>query len=187
MENERITQLLNNHVSGCNKAMDKLMPLVYDYLRNIAHGRMLGERADHTLNTTALVHEAYLKLEKFNRINWKNRNHFFAIASQIMRNILVDYAMMRKAEKRGGDRNRITLGEADLATDVDLDTLISIHEVLKRLESMNQRQVRVIECRYFGGLTAEETARALGISERTVYREWNVACAWLKRELKGIF
>jgi RNA polymerase sigma factor (TIGR02999 family) len=187
MENARITQLLNEHASGDEHALDDLMPHVYDHLRDMAHGRMLGERAGHTLNTTALVHEAYLKLEKFDRIIWKNRNHFFAMASQIMRNILVDYAMMKKTEKRGGDRNRVTLGEADLSTEVDLDTLISIHEVLKRLESLNKRQVRVIECRYFGGLTAEETANALDISVRTVHREWNVACAWLKRELKENF
>jgi RNA polymerase sigma factor (TIGR02999 family) len=184
MEKARITRLLNDHASGHKKAMDELMPLVYDYLRKMAHGRMSGERAGHTLNTTALVHEAYLKLEKFDLISWKNRDHFFAVASKIMRNILVDYAVMKKTEKRGGDPNRVTLGEADLSTEVDLDTLISIHEVLKRLESINERQVRVIECRYFGGLTAEETAKALDISVRTVYREWNVACAWLKRELK---
>jgi RNA polymerase sigma factor (TIGR02999 family) len=184
MENAKITHLLNEHASGDEHALDELMPLVYDYLRNMAHGRMRGERTGHTLNTTALVHEAYLKLEKFDRINWKNRNHFFAMASQIMRNILVDYAVMKKAEKRGGDRNRVTLGEDDLSTEVDLDTLITIHEVLKRLKLMNERQVSVIECRYFGGLTPEETASALDISVRTVYREWNVACAWLKRELK---
>lgn len=184
MKKAEITQLLKAHASGDEDAIDEVIPLVYDKLHRMAHQRMLGERAGHTLNTTALVHEAYLKLEKFDRINWKNRNHFFAIASTIMRNILVDYAVMKKAEKRGGDRNRVTLGEADATTEVNLAELLSIHQALERLAEIDERRASVVECRFFGGLNVEETAHALDISVRTVHRDWNVACAWLKRELK---
>ncbi len=146
---------------------------------------MLGERDGHTLNTTDVVHEAYLKLVEFDRMNWQNRSHFYAIASQVMRNILVDYAVKKKAEKRGGDRNRVTLSDSDAATEVDLDELLSIHHALERLAEFDERRAKVIECRYFGGLNMQETGEALGISTRTAHRDMNIAKAWLNRELKG--
>lgn len=183
MDESRITELLKAHASGDQKAMDELMPLVYEQLQQMAHRRLLGERHGHTLNTTALVHEAYLKLVDFNRIDWQNRNHFFGIASQIMRNVLVDYALKRKAEKRGGNRQRVTLGEADAVTEVNLHDILSIQDALEKLESLDERQVRIVECRFFGGLTIDETARALEISPPTVSRDWRMARAWLNREL----
>lgn len=149
----------------------------------MAHYRLLGERSDHTLNTTDLVHEAYLKMVQFNRIDWKNRAHFFGIASQVMRNILVDYAVKKKAQKRGGDRERVTLGKQNLSTEVNFDEVLSIHQALEQLAEIDERQVRVVECRFFGGLTLEETAQALDISTATVSRDWRMARAWLNREL----
>jgi RNA polymerase sigma factor (TIGR02999 family) len=184
MESANITRLLKDRPAGRKQSIDELMPLVYGQLQNIAHQRMLRENAGHTLNTTDLVHEAYLKLGKFDGIDWQNRAHFFAFASQVMRNILVDYALTKKAEKRGGGRHRVTLGEADAVTEIDLDELISIHQALEKLAKIDARRARVVECRYFGGLSIEETAQALDISERTTHRDWNLACAWLKRELK---
>jgi RNA polymerase sigma factor (TIGR02999 family) len=183
MDKSKITKLLQAHSSGDTEALDLLMPLVYDQMKRMAHQRLLGERAGHTLDTNALVHEVYLKLIDFNRIDWQNRAHFFGIASQIMRNILVDYAVKRQAEKRGGKQYRVTLGTADAVTDVNLHDILSIHHALERLEEHDKRQVRVVECRFFGGLTLDETAKALGISTPTVSRDWKMARAWLNREL----
>jgi len=178
-----ITALLEAHSSGDSDAMDELFPLVYDELRRMAHRRMRGERSGHTWVTTALVHEAYLKLVDFDRIDWQDRNHFFAIASRVMRNVLVDYAVKRNAEKRGGDQDRVPLEEWDGATTVVLDDVLAVHQALERLEAIDQRQVRVVECRFFGGLTIDETSDALGISSSTVGRDWRMARAWLNREL----
>lgn len=183
MESSKITQMLQAHAAGDQGVLDKLIPLVYEKLRRIAHKRMLGEREGHTLNTTDVVHEAYLKLVEFDRLNWQNRSHFYAIASQVMRNILVDYAVKKKAEKRGGDRHRVTLSDADAATEVDLDELLSIHHALERLAEFDERRAKVIECRFFGGLNMEEIGEALGISTRTVHRDMDIASAWLNREL----
>jgi RNA polymerase sigma factor (TIGR02999 family) len=183
MDTVKITKLLKAHSAGDEKALDKLMPLVYKNMREMAHYRLFGERDDHTLNTTDLVHEAYLKMVQFNRIDWKNRAHFFGIASQIMRNILVDYAVKKKAQKRGGNRQRVTLGKQNLSTEVNFDDVLSIHQALERLAEIDERQVRVVECRFFGGLTLEETAKALDISTATVSRDWRMARAWLNREL----
>lgn len=183
MDTVEITELLKAHSSGDESALDDLVPLVYDNLRKMAHYRLLGERSDHTFNTTDLVHEAYLKLVQFNRIDWKNRAHFFGIASQIMRNILVDYAVKKKAEKRGGERQRVTLGKQNLATEVNLHNIISIHQALEQLAEIDERQARVVECRYFGGLTLKETAQVLDVSTATVSRDWRMAKAWLNREI----
>lgn len=163
--------------------MDELFPLVYDELRRIAHRRMQGERSGHTLRTTALVHEAYLELVDLERVDWQNRRHFFALAARVMRNVLVDYAVKRNAEKRGGDRDRVPLEEWDGATEVVLDDVLAVHQALERLEAIDERQVRVVECRFFAGLTIEETSEALGISTSTVGRDWRMARAWLNREL----
>lgn len=183
MDKTRITTLLQEQASGNHEAIDELMPLVYEKMKEMAQYHLLGERKNHTLNSKALVHEAYLKLIDFDRIDWQNRDHFFGIASQIMRNILVDYAVKKKAQKRGGKRARVTLGEADAVTEIDLHNILSIHHVLEKLEKIDARQVRVVECRFFGGLTIKETARALNISEPTVSRDWKMARAWLNREL----
>lgn len=183
MKESRITTLLKAHASGDEDAMDELIPLVYNEMHKMAKGHLFGERPDHTYSATALVHEAYLKLVDFNRIDWKNRNHFFGMASQVMRNILVDYAVKQKAQKRGGDRNRVTLGEEHIKREMNLEEIISVDHALKKLEKFDERQAKVVECRFFGGLTIEETANTLGISEPTVSRDWRVARAWLNREL----
>lgn len=183
MGDGEITQLLKAHASGNPEALDELFPLVYDELRRMARRRMRGERNGHTWGTTALVHEAYLKLVDFDRIDWQDRNHFFAIASRVMRNVLVDYAVKRNAEKRGGDRDRVPLREEDAVDEADLADVLAVHQALKRLEKMDERQAQVVECRFFGGLTIDETAEALDISPATVGRDWRVARAWLNREL----
>jgi len=186
MDKGQITQLLEAHSSGDQKTLDELMPLVYDEMLEMAHARMLGERSGHTLNTTDLVHEAYMKLIKFNRIEWVNRVHFFGIASQVMRNILVDYAVGKKAQKRGGDRERVTLEKQNIAREeVSWDEIVAIDQALDQLAEKDQRQVRIVECRFFGGLTLQETAEALGISVPTVSRDWKMARAWLNRELSN--
>ncbi len=183
METGKITQLLQAHSSGEPGAMNELMPLVYDKMQKMAQYRLRGERPGHTMSAKGLVHEAFLKLVDFDRIDWQNRYHFFGIAYQVMRNILVDYAIKQQAQKRGGNRQRVTLGESDAVTDIKLHDILSIHQALERLEKFEERQVRVVECRFFGGLTIEETANVLGISSPTVSRDWNMARAWLNREL----
>lgn len=183
MKTSQITTLLQAHASGEHNALEKLIPLVYEKMHKMAKGRLIGERPDHTYSATALVHEAYLKLVDFNRIDWQNRNHFFGIASQIMRNILVDYAVKRQAIKRGGKQNKVTLGDEHVKEEINIDEIITIDQALKRLEELDERQAKVVECRFFGGLTIEETANTLGISEPTVSRDWSMARAWLNREL----
>ena len=183
MAEGRITTLLDEHNGGNPGALDELLPLVYDEMRRLAHHRIRRERSNHTLNTTDLVHEAYLKLVRFNRIDWQDRNHFFAIASSMMRNVLVDHAVKRKAQKRGGDQEDLPLRDSDAASEVNLDNVLAVHQALERLSEVDERKVRVVECRFFGGLTIEETADALGISSSTVGRDWQVARAWLHREL----
>ncbi len=185
MERETITSLLQAHSSGDRTALDEVMPFVYHEMHKMAERRLSGERPDHTYSATALVHEAYLKLADFNKIDWQNRNHFFGMASQVMRNILVNYAIKRTAEKRGGKQQRITLSSHHGWNEVNLDEIISLDDALKKLEAISERQAKVVECRFFGGLTIEETAGALGISEPTVSRDWQVARAWLNRELES--
>lgn len=178
-----ITQLLEAHAEGDVDALHVLLPVVYDELRQIAHGRLYGERLDHTLNTTALVHEAYLKLAGLDRMSWQNRAHFYAIASQCMRNVLVDYAVRRKAQKRGGGQHVQSLDDVEVGQEASVEDLLSINEALKRLEVIDERQTRIVECRFFGGMSIEETAHALDISPATVSRDWTFARAWLAREL----
>lgn len=189
MDKLKITQLLKDHSSGKQRALDELMPLVYDKMQEMAHFRLLGEDSGHTLKTTDLVHEAFLKLVQFDRVDWQNRMHFYGMASQIMRNILVDHAVKKKAQKRGGDNHRVTLGSQELVEEVKLEDILSINQALEQLAEIDERQVHVVECRFFGGLTLEETAKALNISTATVSRDWNMAKAWLNRELtenKGV-
>jgi RNA polymerase sigma factor (TIGR02999 family) len=178
-----ITKLLKAHAAGDPDALDALLPRVYDELHRMAHRRMQGERVGHTFSTTALVHEAYLELVDLDRIDWQDRTHFFALAARVMRNVLVDYAVKRNAEKRGDNPDRVPLRDEDAAEDLHLDDVLSVHQALQRLAVIDERQARVVECRFFGGLTVEETAEALDISRATVGRDWRVARAWLNREL----
>ena len=178
-----ITKYLLAHGAGDATALDQLLPHVYDELRRIARARLRRERPDHTLAPTDLVHEAFLKLVPLDRVNWQNRAHFFAIASRAMRNVLVDHAARRSATKRGGGHQALTLDDASGATQTSLEDLIALSDALERLERLDSRQARVVECRFFGGLSLDETAEALSISPATVSRDWTFARAWLHREL----
>jgi RNA polymerase sigma factor (TIGR02999 family) len=165
---------------------EDLMPLVYEELRRLARSYMARERREHTLQPTALVHEAYLQLVDQSRVNWQGRSHFRAVGARVMRRILIDHARRRGGLKRGGDRQRVTLGEAILRppdSDVDLPELLAVNEALDKLAGLDERQARVVELRFFGGLTTAEIAEALGVSERTVQGDWAHGQAWLKREL----
>jgi RNA polymerase sigma factor (TIGR02999 family) len=183
-EPSEITQLLLQLSVGRREALDRLMPMVYAELRSMAHRHLRGERPGHTLNTTALVHEAYLKLVNVQQVQWRDRAHFFAMAARLMRRILIDYARTRKRDKRGGDDAVVvTLDEAlDLAAE-RADELVALDEALVRLEAISERPCRVIEYRCFGGLSVEETAAVLETSPATVKRDWAFARAWLNREL----
>ncbi|MDT5155740.1 MAG: hypothetical protein QOH51_97 [Acidobacteriota bacterium] len=179
-----ITQMLQEWSDGKEEILEQLLPLVYAELRRQAARHLRRERLDHTLQTTALVHEAYLKLVDQRNVRWESRTHFFAIASQAMRRILVDYARARKRAKRGGDDIRLSLAAADQAVgDQQAFDLITLDEALKRLAAIDEQQSRVVELRYFSGLSLEETAAILNISRATAAREWNMARAWLHREL----
>ena len=177
-----ITRLLLNWSGGEREALDRLIPLVYSQLRQMAHARLREERPDHTLNTTALVHEAYVKLVDINQVQWHDRAHFLAMASRLMRRILVDYWRKKKAYKRGGEFQQIELDEALLMSSARPETVLDLDDALARLERLNPRQSEVIEYRYFGGMTSEETAEVLGISRATVERDLRAARAWLARE-----
>jgi RNA polymerase sigma-70 factor (ECF subfamily) len=183
---KEITQLLVAWNSGDKRALDKLMPLIFDELRRLARHYMRGERAGHTLESVALVNEAYLRLIDADNINWQNRAHFFGVAAQMMRNILVDHARRQNYAKRGGaGQQRLTLGKADrIANKPDVD-LVALDDALKDLASLNPQHSKIVELRFFGGLTIEETAEVLGIGHATVEREWKMARAWLRRELSG--
>lgn len=181
-----LTLLLRASSGGDRAALDRLLPLVYDELRRVAKARMRSERAGHTLQTTALVHEAYLDLARLNRIDYKNRAHFFALAARAMRNVLADYAVRRGAAKRGGGDQPVPLDEAplvELAGPGPSVDLLALRQALDRLEALEPRHVRVVECRLLAGLSIEETAEALGVSAATVSRDQALARAWLNREL----
>jgi RNA polymerase sigma factor (TIGR02999 family) len=180
-----VTELLAAASGGNVDALNRLFPLVYDELRRLARNRLRAERNDHTLNTTALVHEVYLKLVEQERVEWQNRAHFYAIASRAMRRILINYAEMRKAGKRGGGAVHYALEDAGLVFREDqADELLALDEALNRLKAFNPRGADVIEYRFFGGLTHEEIAEVLGTSVITVRRVWSSAKSWLRRELR---
>lgn len=179
------TQLLRAHAAGDETALDRLFPQVYDELRRMAGGRLRRERPDHTLGATELVHEAFFRLVQLDRIDWQSRAHFLAIASQAMRNVLLDHAERRGAQKRGGGGRPITLERIDVPNDMPTDEVLALCEALERLEKLEPRQARVVECRFFGGLNLDETAEALGISAATVSRDWTIARAWLHAQLAG--
>ena len=180
---EQITQLLGRLADGDRSVVDAILPLVYDELRRMAQGHLRHERKDHTLNATALVHEAYLKLVDQNQVSWQNRAHFLAIAAQAMRRILISYARGRLAEKRGGGEPAVTFNDEFMGKENRAAELVALDEALLRLKTVSERQSRVVELRFFGGLTEPEIAEATGISVPTVKRDWRVARAWLSREL----
>lgn len=181
---ESLTVLLQQWSGGKSDALDELIPLVYDELRSLAERYLRDERRQHTLQPTALVHEAYLKLID-QRVTWQNRAHFFGVAAQAMRRLLVDHARRKGAEKRGGAVEMIQLNEElDLPADEKLD-VVRLDEALDRLAEIDPQQSRVVELRFFAGLSVEETAGVMGVSDSTVKREWRVARAWLLRELES--
>ncbi len=179
-----ITLMLRQWSDGNREVLEELMPLVYDELHRQAARYLRRERPDHTLQTTALIHETYLKLIDQRDVNWESRTHFFAIAANLMRRVLVDHARARHREKRGGDAVKLPLEEAALiVSDEKSIDLIALDEALNRLADIDAQQVRIVELRYFSGLTLEETAEALKVSRTTVANNWSLAKAWLHREL----
>ena len=180
-----VTALLAQVGSRGPAAIDRLMSILYDELRRIASRQLRKERPDHTLETTALVHEAYVKLVGLDRISWQNRAHFLAVASQAMRRVLVDHAVSRRAQKRGGVRRKVPLDDVAPGHAQPVETLVALDTALHRLEQIDPRLSRVVECRYFGGMSVEEAAEALQVSPATIKRDWSVARAWLNRELQG--
>lgn len=179
-----VTRLLADLGAGHEGAFDALLPEVFETLKQIAHRQLRNERDGHTLNTTALVHEAYLKLVGHENKDWHSRAHFFGVAARAMRRVLVSYARGRNAEKRGGDAIHVTLDENQPPLDdTRLDDLVAVNDALETLEALNPRWVRVVECRFFVGLTIEETAEVLGVSPVTVARDWRAARAWLRHHL----
>jgi RNA polymerase sigma factor (TIGR02999 family) len=179
-----VTRLLNDLKQGKEDSVSKLMSLVYKELHRLAEGFMRREPREHTLQPTALVHEAYLKLVDQRAMNWQNRAHFFAVSARLMRRILVDHARGRRSAKRGGKERPVSLEDAPTLISLDRsDELLALDEVLKKLEETAPRQCRIVELRYFGGLTVEETASVLNVAPKTVKRDWSVARAWLHREI----
>ena len=180
-----VTRLLLAWGQGEETALEKLIPLVERELHQIARRYMLKENPGHTLQTTALVNEAYLKLVDLDRVHWKDRAHFFAVSSQLMRRILVDHARSRGSKKRGGETRRVKLDEALIVSPEPDEDIVELDEALKALAEFDPRKERVVELRFFGGLTVKETAEVLGVSSETVLRDWRLAKLWLLRELEG--
>ncbi len=188
---EKVTQLLEAVRNGDRSALNKLFPLVYDELHVLAHRKRRQWHGDYTLNTTALVHEAYLKLTDPSQIQWNNRAHFFYVAAKAMRQILINYAEQQRAEKRGGKVRKISFDEMRVLvengngtlTAERAEALTTLDAALKKLEKINKRQSRIVECRFFGGMTVKETAAALAVSTPTVKRGWAMAKVWLYREM----
>jgi RNA polymerase sigma-70 factor (ECF subfamily) len=181
--NPPITELLLNLQDGDRSSANKLMPLVYDDFRAVAARQLAGERRHYTLQPTELVHEAYLKLTNQAQVQWKNRMHFLAIGAQVIRRIIIDYARTRGRAKRGGKMARVDLHEGIVSPERD-DNVSALNEALKQLALLAPRQARVVELRFFGGMTVEEVAGATGCSPRTIQGEWAMARAWLLREMK---
>jgi RNA polymerase sigma factor (TIGR02999 family) len=180
---EQVTSLLIRWRSGDKAALDALMPLVYGELRRLAHHYLSGERSDHTLQGTALVHEAYARLVGQKIPEWQNRAHFFGVAAQLMRQILVDYARLHRAEKRGGDLCKLSLDDLEVEARRSGIDVVALDDALQHLARIDPQQSRVVELRFFAGLSIEETSEVLGVSASTVKRDWNTARVWLYREL----
>ncbi|MBV9082179.1 MAG: sigma-70 family RNA polymerase sigma factor [Acidobacteriaceae bacterium] len=185
VSSENLTQLLIDWSNGDTQALDKLTPLVYRDLRRLAQSYLRAESHNYTLQSTALVHEAYLRLIDQRNVRWQNRAHFFGISAQLIRRILVDHARARKAEKRGGSADVLQLDESIVAPDTQNVDLVVLDNCLRALAEIDAQQARVVELRYFAGLTVDETAEVMRISPRTVKREWRLAKAWLHRELSN--
>jgi RNA polymerase sigma factor (TIGR02999 family) len=180
---QRVTQLLADWSQGDNAALMELTPLVYDGLRSIAHRHMAAQPPDHTLQATALVHEAYLRMADLSKASWQDRAHFFAVAARAMRQILVNYAKSSGALKRGGGACKIEFDEAALVSPAQSDEIVNLHEALERLATLDPRKAQVVELKYFGGLNYDETAEVLDISAVTVRRDWEFSKAWFYAEL----
>ncbi len=180
---QQITLLLADWSNGNQAALDNLMPLVYDELRRMARSYMRGQSSGHTFQTTELIHEAYLKLAKQEDPDWQNRAHFFGVASQAMRHILVDYARAKNTGKRGGSAKNITLEESLIVSPEHSEEVIALDDALNRLAELDERKTKVVEMKFFGGLKIEEIAEVLKISPETVKRDWSFAKSWLLREL----
>lgn len=180
-----ITQLLVAWSNGDRAALDELVPLVHSELRRIARNYMRGERKGHTLQTTALINEAYVRLVDQKHVKWQNRAHFLAIASELMRRILVDYARRRQYQKRGGGAIQLTLGDAETIAANRSPDLVALDEALTSLAEIDPRRSRVVELKFFGGLSIDETAEVLKVSTKTVERDWTIAKAWLHKTLKN--
>ncbi len=178
-----VTQLLRAWSNGEQEALDRLIPLVYNELHRLAHRYMGRERSAHTLQSTALVHEAYERLINLKDVNWKNRAHFFAVSAQVMRRILVDYARSRRYSKRGGEWRQVPLNEAVAVFRDHRTDIVALDDALQALAGIDPRKNRVVEMRFFGGLSIKETAEVLNVSEETVLRDWRLAKVWLLREL----
>jgi RNA polymerase sigma factor (TIGR02999 family) len=183
MEKGDVTSLLAAVAGGDRAAFDELFPLVYDRLRVIAHGQLRRERQGHTLATTDLVHEAYFSLVGIERVSWADRAHFLAVAARAMRRVLINYAVARAAQKRGGGREQTTLDVDAIPGHIPDEQILALDEALRSLEERNERYGRIVECRFFAGMSIEETATALGVSPATVKRDWLLARAWLHRAL----
>ena len=181
---QHVTRLLRAWGQGEDAALEELLPLVHQELRRLARRYMFGERPGHTLQTTALVNEAYLRLVNSRQVNWQNRAHFFAISAQLMRRILVDYARARGSQKRGGGVPKVTLDEELMAPQEKGQDLVALDDALKALAHIDPRKCKVIELRFFGGLSVDETAEVLKISPDTILRDWRLAKAWLAREMR---
>ena len=185
-QTHQVTQLLIDWSNGDRAALDTLMSIVDDELRRLAHRYMNRERAGHTLQTTALVNEAYVRLVNRESVHWQNRAHFFAIAAQLMRTILVDHARSHACAKRGGGANKLELDEALVVSQEKASEVVALDDALQVLAQIDPQQSRIVELRFFGGLTVEETAEVLQLSPATIKREWSTAKAWLYRELAKV-
>jgi RNA polymerase sigma-70 factor (ECF subfamily) len=183
-EDQDVTMLLSALTRGDEAAASKLMPVVYNELRRLAGSYMRQERVDHTLQPTALVHEAYIKLIDQRSVNWQSRAHFFGVSAQLMRRILIDHARGHMREKRGGELKKVSLDDVFVFAERKADELLAVDDSLNALAKIDPRQARVVELRFFGGLSVEEAADVLGVSPKTVKREWSVAKAWLTADLK---
>lgn len=179
-----ITDLLQRHRRGERAAFDALVPLIYDRLRRMARRQLARAWSLETLSPTSVVHEAYMQLSEETRVDWQSRSHFFGIGARVMRQIVVDYARRRNAAKRGGARSKVPMEAIDVPVENRLELVLGVDEVLDMLESFNPRLARIVECRFFAGMTEEETADALEIPLRTAQREWTRARAWLLKELR---
>ncbi len=181
---ENVTKLLEDAKSGNRNALDELLPLVYDELRRVASRQLSKERKNHTLQATALVHEAYLRLIGQHSVEWGNRLHFFSLAAEMMRRILVNHAIAKNSEKRGSGDVTIAIDDIEISPNKKDVDLVSLDDVLKKLATYDQQQAKIVELKFFGGLTNEEIAEVLGVSDSTIKREWRSAKAWLLSQMK---